>query len=337
MKVGAITNLPDSGDELGRRARLMDKSGLDSLWTYETYFAAESFSRAGFIAACTENVKIVSGVVNPYSRHPGMIALGAATLDRLSNGRLILVVGAGGKEWTESILGYRRKKPVSDVAISIEVVRKLLAGGRVSAESAGFSINGAQLDEPPIRPSIPIYVAAERQSMMKTAAKVGDGVWLFQMPSMGYVRWACDNIRKVRNNNGHIEVGTVFPIRITDEPTKELKELKPWMAFYLSLPQIGEQYLLHAGYDSEILAPIRSAMMTDKLQNPHDAFKVGNVAEAITHVPNELMDDCTIIGDVAKCREKLAAIEKAGLTFVVLSFQSKFDETIGKLNEVLPS
>lgn len=337
VKIGAVTHLPTDGAELARRVRIMDKSGFDSLWMYETCFAAESVCRAGFIAACTENASIACGVLNPYTRHPGLIALAAATLDRIANGRLILVMGAGGKEWMEGILRYTRRKPATNVVGAVEVVRRMLAGDKVTLDGPGFSIRNAVLDEPPLRPRIPIYFAAEREEMLKTVAKVADGVWLFQMPSVGYVRWACECISQARANASLIEVGTVFPLRITDDSDKECEELKPWMAFYLSQPGIGEQYLQRGGYDETILRPIREAMKTDRLANPHDAFKVGNVAEAVKHVPTELVEDSTIIGTAAECRERLDELERAGLTFVALSFQNKFDQTMEKVHDILPN
>ncbi len=314
---------------------MMDQAGFDSLWMYETYFAAESFSRAGFTAALTEHCKIATGVVNPYTRHPGLIALGAATLDRLSGGRLILVMSSGGKEWTEGILRYNRRRPGSDLVKAVQVVRKLLAGEEVTEHADGFSIENAQLDETPLRPSIPIYLGAEREGMLKIVAQVADGVWLFQMPSTGYVRWACEHIKQARPDGKPVEIGSVFPLRITDDPKNELDDLKPWVAYYLSLPAIGEQYLERAGYETKILTPIRDAMKTQQLANPHDAFKAGNVSEAIKYVPDELVDDASIIGSVSKCRERLAQLEKAGLTFVALSFQTQFDSTMKKIHDIL--
>ncbi len=118
---------------------MMDRAGFDSLWMYETYFAAESFSRAGFIAALTEHCKIATGVVNPYTRHPGLIALGAATLDRLSGGRLILVMSSGGKEWTEGILGYSRRKPGTDLEGSTGHTQ--VTCGRESHGASGWFLN----------------------------------------------------------------------------------------------------------------------------------------------------------------------------------------------------
>ncbi len=171
--------------------------------------------------------------------------------------------------------------------------------------------------------------------MLKTVAQFADGVWLFQMPSTGYVNWACGHIKKARPDGNALEIGSVFPLRIIDEPKKEIDALKPWVAYYLSLPAIGEQYLERAGYETKILPPFRDAMKTQQLANPHDAFKLGNVPEAVKHVPDELVHDASVIGGVSKCRERLALLEDAGLTFAALSFQTHFDRTMDRISEIL--
>ena len=55
---------------------------------------------------------------------------------------------------------------------------------------------------------------------------------------------------------------------------------------------------------TNILPPIREAMKTEELANPHDAFKAGNIPEAVKHIPDELVDDASVIGSAIKCREK---------------------------------
>ena len=75
--------------------------------------------------------------------------------------------------------------------------------------------------------------------MLRTVAGVADGIWLFQMPSTGYIRWACELVKQARPNGKPVEIGSVFPLRITDDPKKELDNLKPWMAYYLHFQQLG--------------------------------------------------------------------------------------------------
>ena len=318
----------------------MDLAGFDTLWLYETYFVAESISRAGFIASCTKHVKIGTGVVNPYSRHPALTALAAATLDRLSNGRLILVMGAGRTSWMRDMLGYERRE-TGDLDHAVRVVRRMLSGESVTQKSSGFAVKNAHLDEQPLRPNIPIYIAASNPRMLKLAGRIADGIFLSPRQPTSRVRRQTELIKQLRPSNNSVpEVGAEYPLRITSEKEMELQSLKPTLAYYLSLPSIGEEYLENGGFDRTKLAAIRDALKTPTLiaqgRNPYDVFKVGNIVEATKSVPDELMEQCSIVGSASRCRERIAELEGAGLSFVALAFQRSFDMTIKQLQEIMP-
>uniref|UniRef100_UPI001178CA54 LLM class flavin-dependent oxidoreductase n=1 Tax=Candidatus Entotheonella palauensis TaxID=93172 RepID=UPI001178CA54 len=83
----------DNGPELKTYGRIAEDLGYDSLWVTERYFHEETFSLLGFLAAATERLRLGVGVVNPYTRHPALLAMGAATLDRISGGRIMLGLG----------------------------------------------------------------------------------------------------------------------------------------------------------------------------------------------------------------------------------------------------
>jgi len=69
----------------------LEKRGVDSFWMYEIFQGYEAFSRAGYLAAITKKAKIGAGVVNSYSRHPTITAMGAAFLANVTQGRANLV------------------------------------------------------------------------------------------------------------------------------------------------------------------------------------------------------------------------------------------------------
>lgn len=341
MRIGAVAPSTEDGVEFARRVRLMDEVGLDSLWLYETYFDAESFSRAGFIAALTKHARIGAGVINPYTRHPGLIAMAAASLDRLSNGRSILLMGTGAPDWIRELLGYTQRKPVGDLVDAIEVVRRMLSGGKVNFSASGFKISNAQLEVPASR-EVPIYVAENEKSdaVLSRTSRVADGFYLGHgNRPIGYMRRTCASIRKSRERPGPLQIGAQFALRITDDSKREIKELKPWLAFYLSLPVEGERVLQFSGLERSILEPIRKALKTPELisqgRNVFEAFNVGNMAEAVNHVPDELVDQCSVIGTPQMCRERLSELERSGLSFVALSFQTRFSETISKIKDLL--
>src|SRR5690606_14970930 len=109
-------------------AILADKLGYDSFWLPEVW-GYEVFSLLTEIALNTKRIKLGTGIANVYSRSPALLAMQAATLQEISNGRLILGVGTSGKNVIEGLHGRPFSKPLSQTQDVIRVVKTLLSGG----------------------------------------------------------------------------------------------------------------------------------------------------------------------------------------------------------------
>ena len=83
----------ESGPQLKEYAALAEAAGYESLWVTERYFHEETFALLGFLAASTRTMKLGVGVTNPYTRHPALLAMASATLDRICGGRFLLGLG----------------------------------------------------------------------------------------------------------------------------------------------------------------------------------------------------------------------------------------------------
>src|SRR5262249_27272151 len=146
-----------------RAAQLADDLGYDSFWVPEGW-GYEVFPLLTEMALTTKRIKLATGIVNVYSRSPGLIAMSAATLDEISGGRLILGIGTSAKRVIEGFHGRAFDKPLTQTRDVIRVVRALLSGQKLSdagAENAQYRPFTIELK--PTRPQIPIYVAALRQ------------------------------------------------------------------------------------------------------------------------------------------------------------------------------
>ena len=95
----------DNGPELQGYGRLAEEAGFESLWVTERYFHEETFSLLGYLAASTTSLGLGLGVVNPYTRHPALLAMASATLDRLSGGRFRLGLGRSDRFVIQDQLG----------------------------------------------------------------------------------------------------------------------------------------------------------------------------------------------------------------------------------------
>lgn len=129
VEIGLAVPPVADGSRFREQAIAAERAGTAALWTYDHGRGDEALSRAGYLAAVTERVLVCSGVINPFTRHPAVIASASSTLARLSGGRLRLVMGLGWSPWVEGILGVRRQRPLAGLRDGVVAVKRLLAGG----------------------------------------------------------------------------------------------------------------------------------------------------------------------------------------------------------------
>src|SRR4051812_1491001 len=111
MRLATTLSYAGGFQQAARQVADLEKAGLDVAWVAEAYgFDAPSFM--GYLAAVTERVQIGSGIVNIYSRTPALLAMTAAGVDALSEGRCILGLGASGPQVVEGFHGVPYDKPL---------------------------------------------------------------------------------------------------------------------------------------------------------------------------------------------------------------------------------
>src|SRR5580704_6958468 len=160
-----------------RAAQLADELGYHSFWLPEAW-GYEIFTLLTEMAVRTKRIRLGTGIVNVFSRTPALLAMSAATVDELSEGRLILGIGVSGKNVIEGFHGRPFDKPLSQVKDVIKVTRALLAGQKQSDAGATLAqYRPFKLEMKPLRPTIPIYVAALRQKAIEQIGECADG-WI---------------------------------------------------------------------------------------------------------------------------------------------------------------
>lgn len=175
-------------DQIFTACILADRVGYDSIW-YMDHTNVPQWSNAVVldpwvmlpaIAAQTRHVELGTCVTDAIRRHPSNIALATITLDRISNGRGVLGIGAGeAQNLKEFCIPF--EKPVSKWEEQIHVIRKLFESSpehRVSYDGQYYQLKDACLQAKPLtKPHPPIYMAAGGPRTLKMCGKYGDG-WL---------------------------------------------------------------------------------------------------------------------------------------------------------------
>ncbi|MGA7097578.1 MAG: TIGR03557 family F420-dependent LLM class oxidoreductase [Acidimicrobiia bacterium] len=173
-------------EQLVEHARLAEEVGFDAVvvsehfhpWVDDVSAAGFAYATIGAMAAVTETIDFITGVTTPLFRyHPGVVAQAAATLDRLSGGRFTLGVGTG-ENINEGPLGYdfpgyaERNARMSE---SLEIMRRLLDGEKLTFEGEYYRTDRAKLYSPPFGP-VPILMAAGGPKSATLAGEKAQGV-----------------------------------------------------------------------------------------------------------------------------------------------------------------
>src|SRR5258705_2199652 len=116
-----------------RFGQLAEDLGYDSIWIPEAW-AYEQFQLLTEVALATKRIKLATGIANVFSRSAGLLAMSAATLDEISEGRVILGLGTSGKIVVENFHGVPYRKPLTRLNETIEILRALWRGERLVPE-----------------------------------------------------------------------------------------------------------------------------------------------------------------------------------------------------------
>lgn len=177
-----------------------DQNGFSTVWFAENAFARGALPAAAACAVATRQIRIGAGVFNPFSRHPSMMAMEIGGLDELSDGRVILGIGAGIGSAVQKI-GHSSDKPLAAVRDTLEIVRPLLRGEQVNYAGKLFSARGVKLDYP-TRPDIAIYVAGRGDLTLKLAGERADGLIISNMCAMDFASRSARMVRTAWQNAG---------------------------------------------------------------------------------------------------------------------------------------
>jgi 5,10-methylenetetrahydromethanopterin reductase len=189
-----IAQGPNTAGEMVGAAKLAEECGFYSVFVPEHYYDREGLSILGAIAQSTKSIRIGTGVINPYTRYPSLVAMTIATLDELSGGRAILGLGSGGVIGSlehgipNEFAGQEFNRPLGHIREMIGLVRRLLTGESVTFHGEFYSLDNVGLHFKPIQEHIPIYLGQQGPKMMDLAGEVTDGVLITLCCTTPYVK-----------------------------------------------------------------------------------------------------------------------------------------------------
>ena len=316
------TQLNYAGDSAASAAQLkaMEAVGLDMVWVAEAY-SFDAVSVMGYLAATTETVQIASGILPIYTRTPTLLAMTAASLDSLSNGRCVLGLGASGPQVIEGFHGVPYDRPLGRTREIIDICRQVWKRERVVHDGASYHIplpegQGTGLGKPlklinhPLRADIPIYVASLGPKNVEMTAEVADG-WmpLFYLPEQAGDVWGADlaaGAAKRSTDLKPLEVvaGSLLAIGDGAEAVREFA--RPMIALY-----VGGMGAKGKNFYNDLVCRYGFEKEAEAIQ---DLYLDGKKDEAAAMVPDELLEKTTLCGPEGYVKERIAAFKESGTT-----------------------
>ena len=160
-----------------KRAQIADEVGIDSLWVAEAW-GQDAFTTLVQLAERTSNVQVATGIVNIYSRTPAALAQHFATIDELSEGRVIVGLGNSGPQVIEHFHGVPFQPAFKRMRETVEIMKILFSGERLNYGGDIFKLQrGFTLRFDTYRKQLPIYLATLNPKSVKMTAEISDG-WL---------------------------------------------------------------------------------------------------------------------------------------------------------------
>jgi probable F420-dependent oxidoreductase len=274
--------------EHGELFRRIEAAGYDDVWTSETA-GHDGFTPLALAAVHTERLRLATGVVNPFTRGPAVLAQHCAALADASGGRFVLGLGSSSNVIVERWNGVPFEKPLSRMRAAIEGLRPVLAGDR--------GPGGFRLETPPAEP-VPIVVAALRGKMLALAAELGDGAFTNFLPLSG--------TRQVAEAFGAPGKELVCRFFCFPAPEEEaLGAARRMLVAYATVP-VYAAFFRWLGW-GERIDPMVSA------------WEDRDRARALELVPDDLVREVFLFGSADAQRERLRAFADGGITTFVLT------------------
>ncbi|GIH68204.1 LLM class F420-dependent oxidoreductase [Sphaerimonospora thailandensis] len=318
MRIGMALNYAGGFKETVAELSDYEKAGLDIVFVPEAY-SFDAVSQMGYIAAKTERLQIASGILPIYSRTPTLLAMTAAGLDYVSDGRFTLGIGASGPQVIEGFHGVPYTAPLGRTREIVEICRKVWRRERLEHAGRHYTMpleGGTGLGKPlklinhPVRERIPIVIAAIGPKNVELAAEIAEG-WepIFFMPERAADVWGPSLAAgRARRDPalGELDVIAQAVLAIGDDVAGILELGRSMAALY-----IGGMGARGKNFYNDLARRYGYEREAELIQ---DLYLAGRKKEAEAAVPGELLERMSLIGPEGHVRERLAAMREAGVT-----------------------
>ena len=295
-------------------AEAAETHGFASLWFAENPFQRGLMPAASACAAATLRLRIGLGIVNPYTRHPSLIAMEFAALDELAAGRARLGLGSGiGAQIARLHFAWR---PLAAMRDAIHIVRALLAGEEVSYRGRVFSVDRAKLRFRAANPQTPIYMAAMGDRSLALCGEIADGLIVSNLCPLGYTERAVAIIERAAAQAGRSSPGVVQYVPCVARPDRREARRAAMIAIGETLAALWPVGAEWPALRETIVA--ESGIPRAEFVVALDRLRRGDPPQRV--LDDRFIDAFAIAGTAEECLSRAALYRRAGVGELVLTF-----------------
>lgn len=311
------------------RAQTADEVGIDSIWAAEAW-GRDAFTTLTLLADRTKQIQIAAGIVNIYSRTPAALAQHFATLDELSEGRVIVGLGNSGPQVIEHFHGVPFQPAFTRMREYVSIMQTLFRGEKLFHEGTLFNLQrGFTLRFETYRKQLPIYLATLNPKSVQMTAEIADG-WLPIMIPIDRLKEEIDQVnqwvRDAGKDPADFTIRAPGGVTVANTPEQQARARQAQagtLAFYCA--RMGEFYyrqLSRQGYEDEANA-VRVA------------WNDGGAGAAAQTVPEEMLHQFGFVGTTDECVERLEREAEAGALLHSANVMEEDPDQFGKILEAL--
>ena len=291
--------------EVAAWARHAEDLGLDSIWVHDSYFERDPITYLSAMGMETRRIGLGAGALNPYTRHPVVVAMTMSALDDLAPRRVTLALGSG-LPLRLSQMAIPYDDTVARVSEAIDQIRRLWSGQPLKLNDKVPPLQ--PMFQPPHR--IPIYIAAYRTPFLDLCGEKADGY--LARPAESLPAFQKMRARVLESATAHGRSAGDIDFRgyllcLFDSSRQEAlnrAKREPFVIYMISV--LSDISMKRAGFDPALRSQIATAWRAE------DYHKAGAL------IPDELLDAFILCGTVKEVAARAAAYHDAGMDVPLL-------------------
>ena len=311
VAIGAVVATQDDVDYVVEAERV----GVTSVWVPEAW-GQDALTPLAYLAAMTTKIKLATGIAQIGARTPAMLAMSAMSMQLLSGGRFLLGLGTSGPQVMEGWHGVRLHSPISATRDTIEIVRAVARGDRLSHAGETYQLPlsdgpGKALRSMMSPVEVPIYIAALGPKNLELTGELADG-WLGNafIPEHADAFLESLAVGAARAGRTVADLDLVIPaaVEFTDDVDEAAERHARGYAFTIGAMGSKDKNFYNAAFTRQGFG--------DDVRAVQDLWLSGHREEAAARVPVELGLKTNLLGTAAMVKDRLRLYRDAGITTI---------------------